>query len=141
MPKVVYVVAFAIVAIACEESPVGPTSVPNHRSVSLAETLSVLVTDSDPPCDPSYAHRCLKYAVTASRAGVLEVAITWTPKVSLSTEDQLGFSVVAPSGRHSYPVDSGITRRVRVQASPRDVFRVNVWALSGEEFQLQTSLQ
>ena len=74
----------------------------------------------------------------APRAGVLEVALTWTP--SDLAADPLGFSVVEPAGRHWYPPEPGITRRVQLQTRRQDTFRIDIWGAPGEAFELQTRL-
>jgi hypothetical protein len=138
MPRFVASVFLGLFTSACNESPTAPSSlVP--QSVIVGEVVRRQVTDADWVCDPCCTTRCLRYAVTAPRNGLLEVALTWVPR---DTEaDPLGFSVVAPGGRHWHPDESGVTRRLRVQAERQDIFRIHVWAKPGEEFQLQTSLQ
>ena len=79
--------------------------------------------------------------MTTPRDGLLEVALTWTPITAAGAAEPLGFSVTDPKGKSWSPTEAGITRQVHLPASRRDVFKINLWSMPGEEFELHTLLR
>ena len=127
-----------LLVLACNGSPVAPSPWA-PRPLIVGDAIHARVTSDDRICDPCCPTRCLSYSVTAPRAGLLEVTLTWIPRDS--DAEPLGFSVTEPTGRRWYPTEPGVTRRVQLSAGREDSFRINVWAAPGEEFQMQTLLR
>jgi hypothetical protein len=130
-----------LLMVGCNGSPVAPSPWA-PQPVVVGDILRVRVTNDDRICDPCCSARCLRYSVVASRAGLLEVTLTWLTLAPRHADaDPPGFSVVDPTGRHWYATEPGGTRRVQLPAAREDYFQVHVWAVPDEEFQLQSLLR